>query len=136
KHKTDHNIFFIDASKEFEKGQNQNILREQEIDKIVKIYRERKDVDKYAHLATPDEIRDNDYNLNIPRYVDTFEPEPPVDVHKLVEDFTKTTQEINQTTNEIISMMDDLEGTTLESQKELNIVREMLRNGQTTESTF
>ena len=73
---------FIDASKNFEKGKNQNVLRKEDIDKIIDTYKERKDVDKYAHVATIDEIKENDYNLNIPRYVDTFEPEPPVAIGK------------------------------------------------------
>ena len=79
KNKENKDVLFIDASKNFEKGKNQNVLRKEDIDKIIDTYKERKDVDKYAHVATIDEIKENDYNLNIPRYVDTFEPEPPVD---------------------------------------------------------
>ncbi|KAA8435579.1 SAM-dependent DNA methyltransferase, partial [Acetobacter sp. DmW_125123] len=56
-------------------------LTEENITKIVDTYRARKDVDKYAHLATPDEIKENDYNLNIPRYVDTFEEEEEIDLN-------------------------------------------------------
>jgi type I restriction enzyme M protein len=74
------NIFFIDASKEFESGKNQNRLRDGDIEKIVDAYKERKDIDKFAHVATMEEIIENDYNLNIPRYVDTFEEEEPVDM--------------------------------------------------------
>jgi len=73
-------ILFIDASQEFEKGKNQNFLPDACIDKIIATCRARHDVDKYAHLATPKEIADNDYNLNIPRYVDTFEEEAPIDL--------------------------------------------------------
>ena len=69
------NILFIDASNDFEAGKNQNILRECDIDKIVETYEHRVDVDKYAHVATMQEIEENGFNLNIPRYVDTFEPE-------------------------------------------------------------
>lgn len=75
------NILFIDASKEFIKGKNQNSISDEQIDKIVNAYIERKDIDKYAHVATIDEIRKNDFNLNIPRYVDTFEEEAPVDLN-------------------------------------------------------
>ncbi|WP_108775710.1 type I restriction-modification system subunit M [Lactimicrobium massiliense] len=78
--KNDRNILFIDASQGFEKVKNKNELRDQDIDKIVETYRARKDVDKYAHLATYDEIESNDFNLNIPRYVDITEKEPPVDL--------------------------------------------------------
>mgnify|MGYP000626987208 CR=1 FL=1 len=71
--KEDDNILFIDASKEFEKVKTQNKLREQHIQKIVETYRDRKEIEKYSHLASLQEIAENDYNLNIPRYVDTFE---------------------------------------------------------------
>lgn len=74
------NVLFIDASKHFEKGKNQNRLRESDIDKIIETYQQRKSEDKYSHVATLDEIAENDYNLNIPRYVDTFEPEPEIDL--------------------------------------------------------
>ena len=73
------NILFIDASGDFEAGKNQNILRECDIDKIVETYERREDVDKYAHVATMQEIAENGFNLNIPRYVDTFEPEEGID---------------------------------------------------------
>lgn len=78
--KEDDNILFIDASKEFEKVKTQNKLRPQHIKKIVDTYRERKEIEKYSHLATLQEVADNDYNLNIPRYVDTFEEEDPIDI--------------------------------------------------------
>lgn len=77
-------VLFIDASKHFEKGKNQNRLRESDIDKIIETYQQRKSEDKYSHVATLDEIKENDYNLNIPRYVDTFEPEPEIDLDEVV----------------------------------------------------
>jgi type I restriction enzyme M protein len=73
-------VFFIDASREFLPGKNRNTLSEAHLEKIVKTYKNRKDVEKYAHVATIDEIRENDYNLNIPRYVDTFEEEEEIDI--------------------------------------------------------
>lgn len=78
------NILFIDASKEFEKIKTQNKLRPEHIRKIVDTYRERKEIEKYSHCATMQEIIDNDYNLNIPRYVDTFEEEEPIDIHAVM----------------------------------------------------
>lgn len=78
--KEDDNILFIDASKEFEKVKTHNKLREEHIRKIVETYRDRKEIEKYSHCATLQEIADNDYNLNIPRYVDTFEEEEPIDI--------------------------------------------------------
>ena len=80
KTKADDKVLFIDASREFVAGKNQNRLDDAHIAKIVKTYRERKTVDKYACLATPGELVENDYNLNIPRYVDTFEEEEEIDL--------------------------------------------------------
>ncbi len=74
------NVLFIDASKYFEKGKNQNRLRASDIDKILKVFTERKSVERYSHVATLNEIAENDYNLNIPRYVDTFEEEEEIDL--------------------------------------------------------
>jgi len=73
-------VLFIDASREFEQSTNQNRLREEDIDKIIKTYRGRKTREKYSYLATFSEIEENEFNLNIPRYVDTFEPEPEIDI--------------------------------------------------------
>jgi type I restriction enzyme M protein len=80
KNKKDRNVLFIDASREFLSGKNQNQLSEAHIAKIVATYQARKSVDKYAYLATPEEMAGNDYNLNIPRYVDTFEEEAEIDL--------------------------------------------------------
>ncbi|UFS72655.1 type I restriction-modification system subunit M [Geomonas sp. RF6] len=74
-------VLFIDASREFESSKNQNRIREDvEVAKIVETYRSRHSVEKYSYLASREEIRENDYNLNIPRYVDTFEEEEEVDI--------------------------------------------------------
>ena len=74
------NVLFIDASKEFKPGKNQNTLEDIHIQKIVEAYKNRADVDKFAHVADMAEIEANGWNLNIPRYVDTFEEEEPVDL--------------------------------------------------------
>ena len=79
-------ILFIDASKEFEKVKNQNMLREEHINKIVETYRNRTVIEKYSHLATLQEVADNDYNLNIPRYVDTFEAEEEIDIKAVMQE--------------------------------------------------
>lgn len=76
----DDNILFIDASKEFEKVKTQNKLRPEHIQKIIDTYRNRTEIEKYSHCATLKEIEENDYNLNIPRYVDTFEEEEEIDI--------------------------------------------------------
>ncbi|MAT64338.1 MAG: type I restriction-modification system subunit M [Gammaproteobacteria bacterium] len=80
KGKKDKGVLFIDASREYKDGKNQNALTDENIAKIVATYQARKDVDRYAHLAKIDEIKENDYNLNIPRYVDTFEEEEEIDL--------------------------------------------------------
>lgn len=80
KQKSDDSVLFIDASREFKSGKNQNNLTEDNIAKIIATYRAREGVDKYAYLATLQEVKDNDYNLNIPRYVDTFEEEAEIDL--------------------------------------------------------
>ncbi|OGM59962.1 type I restriction-modification system subunit M, partial [Candidatus Woesebacteria bacterium RIFCSPLOWO2_01_FULL_39_10] len=81
--KDDQDILFIDASKEFEKGKNQNYLKDENIKKIFDTYKARAEIEKYSHKASLDEIKENEYNLNIPRYVDTFEEEEPVDIKEV-----------------------------------------------------
>jgi len=73
-------VLFIDASKEFTASKTQSVMDDVHIEKVLAAYRARKAIDKFAHVATPAEITENDYNLNIPRYVDTFEPEEEIDV--------------------------------------------------------
>lgn len=88
--------------------ENQNKLAPEHIDKIVSTYIERQDVEKYAHVATFEEIVENDYNLNIPRYVDTFEEELPVDLVALNNEIKSTNQEIKKVEAELLAMLDDL----------------------------
>lgn len=102
------NILFIDASKDFEAGKNQNILREADIDKIVETYERREDVDKYAHMATMAEIAENGFNLNIPRYVDTFEPEPEIDLNEVAAEIRKLQAEIKDIDAELKPFFDEL----------------------------
>ena len=87
--KDDEDILFIDASKEFEKGKNQNKLTDDNIVKIIDTYKERKSLKKYSHKASINEIRENEYNLNIPRYVDTFEEEAPIDLAEVTKEIKK-----------------------------------------------
>jgi len=111
-------ILFIDASNEFEKDKNQNKLTDENIEKIVETYRKREDVDKYAHVASIEEIEENDFNLNIPRYVDTFEEEEVVPLSEIVTNINETRSEIEKTTNELYSLLDELVGTTPEVDNE------------------
>lgn len=80
KTKADDKVLFIDASRDFEAGKNQNVLREADLQRILDTAAARQPVARYAHLATPAEIAENDFNLNIPRYVDTFEEEAEIDL--------------------------------------------------------
>jgi type I restriction enzyme M protein len=87
--KKDNNILFIDASGDFEQGNPQNTLRKQDITRIVITHKTRKTVDKYSYLASYEEIKEKDYTLNIPRYVDIYEPKPDIDI-------VQTQKEIDQ----------------------------------------
>ncbi|MFM9967443.1 MAG: type I restriction-modification system subunit M [Burkholderiales bacterium] len=80
KNKTDDKVLFIDASRDYEDAKNQNVLREKDLQHVLDTVASRASADKYAYLATPAEIAENDYNLNIPRYVDTFEEEEEIDL--------------------------------------------------------
>lgn len=80
KNKADDTVLFIDASSDYESGSNQNKLTEDNLAKIIETYNNREFVGKYAYVASLDEIKENDFNLNIPRYVDTFEPEAEIDL--------------------------------------------------------
>lgn len=102
------NILFIDASKDYESGKNQNILRECDIDKIVAAYEKREDIEKYAHVATMEEIAENGFNLNIPRYVDTFEKEPEIDLAAAAQEIRKLQGEIKTINAELKPYFDEL----------------------------
>jgi len=100
----DDNIVFIDASGDdhFVKEGNQNVLRDEDVERIVNTYRNRETVNKYSYVATLAEIAENDYNLNIPRYVDTFEEEEPVDLDAVSVELKGIETEL-QSTNETIA---------------------------------
>ena len=102
------NILFIDASKDFIKGKNQNELSDEHIDKIVNAYKERKDVDKFAYVASMQEIIDNGYNLNIPRYVDTSEKEEELDIDEIMNSIQNTDEEIAKVSAELKKSFDEL----------------------------
>lgn len=101
KNRTNKDILFIDASGKdhegnlrYKKDKNQNILEKKHIDDIIKAYLDRKDVEKFAHVATIDEIKENGYNLNIPRYVDTFEEEELIDIEEVQNNIARLKIEI------------------------------------------
>lgn len=103
RNKSDTNVLFIDASREYQDGKNQNKLRQSDIDKIVATYKARETIDKYTYLASFEEIEENDFNLNIPRYVDTFEEEEEIDIEVVQ-------AEIIQLENELIEVKQEMAG--------------------------
>jgi len=106
--KEDDEILFIDASKEFEKRKNQNCLRDEDIAKIFDTYSERKEIEKYSHRATLEEIKANDFNLNIPRYVDTFEEEAEIDIASVATNLKKISAEEVDLQNKIAMFCEEL----------------------------
>lgn len=102
------NILFIDASKEFKPGKNMNTLEEEHLAKIIDAYKERKDIDKFCHVATMEEIEANDFNLNIPRYVDTSEKEEEIDLTAKAEDIESLNAEIKTAEDELKKYFDEL----------------------------
>lgn len=90
-------ILFIDASKDFEKDGNKNKLTEEHIEKIVATYQDRKTIDKYSYVATMEEVKENDYNLNIPRYVDTFEEEEAIDLNVVSKELNDLDKDMTST---------------------------------------
>ncbi len=108
KDKRDKQVLFIDASREFKSGKNQNILTEDNLKKIIDTYNARESVDKYAYLATLEEIQENDYNLNIPRYVDTFEEEEEIDLMAVREERLKLQKELDALEDEMAGYLEEL----------------------------
>lgn len=127
KNKNTDDILFIDASNDFEKGKKQNILREQDIQKIVETYAARQDVERYAHVATLDEITENDFNLNIPRYVDTYVPEPPIDLGELTREMASVDEQIASTQKELLGIMTELHAEDPKLQADLDTFITLLR---------
>lgn len=108
RNKTDSNVLFIDASHEYQDVKNQNRLRQSDIDKIVTTYQTRETVDKYAYLASFDEIKDNDFNLNIPRYVDTFEEEVEIDIEAVQDEIFQLETELEGVKQEMAGYLKEL----------------------------
>lgn len=108
KNRTDRDVLFIDASNDFEKERNQNKLTEKHLDKIIEAYTDRDFKDKYSYLASFDEIKENDYNLNIPRYVDTFEEEEPVDMAQVGAEIKEIREEQRQLQKELYDTISEI----------------------------
>jgi len=102
------NVLFIDASKDFEKAKNQNYLRDEDIDKIITTLQTRETLEKYSYLAPLKEIEENDYNLNIPRYVDTFEEEISINIDEISKELKSLDIEIKDNDSVIAKFCDEL----------------------------
>lgn len=100
-------VLFINAAEHFERG-TQNVLRQVDIDRIIDTYRERKVIDRYSHLATLQEIDNNEYNLNIPRYVNTFEEQDNVDIPVLSKKLKELEKEMSATDEALLSFCNEL----------------------------
>lgn len=108
KHRDGRDVLFIDASKKFDKGKKQNEMTDEHINEVLELYNKRETVDKEAFLASFEDIEKNDFNLNIPRYVDNFEEEEPVDLNALLLDMKKTDDELEQVQGEFVSLLKEL----------------------------
>jgi type I restriction enzyme M protein len=102
------NILFIDASEHYEKVKTQNVLREEHIEKIISTYRNRTAEDKYSYVAAMNEVKENDYNLNIPRYVDTFEEEEPIDLELVSNELQSLESDMSDTDKTITDFCNEL----------------------------
>lgn len=108
KHRDGRDVLFIDASKKFDKGKKQNTMTDKHIDEVLDLYKRRETVDKEAYLASFEDIEKNDFNLNIPRYVDNFEQEEQIDINTLLADMKKTDDEIEKVQGEFLSLLKNL----------------------------
>ncbi len=104
----DNDILFIDASQHFEKSGNQNTLTDEHVEKIVDAYQKRESIDKYAYVASLDQVKQNDFNLNIPRYVDTFKEEKPVNLSAVAEDLKALEADMQETDKTIAGFCKEL----------------------------
>ena len=109
KHRDGRDVLFIDASKLYVKEKKQNIMQEEHIDRVLELYKNRKPVEKEAYLASYDDIVSNDFNLNIPRYVDTMEEEPEIDMKDLTRRIRETDKAIKEENASLLNMLRDLE---------------------------
>ncbi|MFG6333677.1 MAG: type I restriction-modification system subunit M [Lachnospiraceae bacterium] len=126
KHRDGRDVLFIDASRKFEKGKKQNAMTDEHIDSVIELYNRRETVEKESFLAEFEDIEKNDFNLNIPRYVDNFEQEEEIDLNALLKDMKQTEEEINRTQGEFVSMMKDLTSSDESINQTLNDLIQMI----------
>lgn len=126
KHRDGRDVLFIDASRKFEKGKKQNTMTDEHIDAVVDLYNKRATVEKEAYLAGFEDIEKNDFNLNIPRYVDNFEKEEEVDINALLNDMKQTDQEMQRVQAELVSLMKELTSSDNDIMESLNSYIKMI----------
>jgi len=123
-------VLFIDASQGFEKAKNQNTVTDEHIGAILEAYSKRECKEKYAYVAEFDEIIENDYNLNIPRYVDTFEEEEEIPLETISMNIQQTKLELVNAENKLFGMLKELHGTTEEADKQLQgFISQLMNDG-------
>ena len=124
KHREGRDVLFIDASKLFTKEKKQNVMEKEHIDRVLELYNNRETVEKEAYLASYADIEENDFNLNIPRYVDTTEEEPEVDIKQLSCEFKETDAAIKEANRTFINMLHEL---TFNSSETRDAVQEFIK---------
>ena len=120
KHRDGRDVLFIDASKKFNKGKKQNEMTDEHIDEVMDLYGRRETVEKESYLASFEDIEKNDFNLNIPRYVDNFEEEEEIDLQELLTDMKQTDEELEKTQGEFLSLLKELTSSDGAIMKSLN----------------
>ncbi len=126
KHRDGRDVLFIDASRKFEKGKKQNAMTDEHIDSVIDLYNRRETVEKESFLAEFVDIEKNDFNLNIPRYVDNFEKEEEIDLNVLLNDMKQTEGEINRIQGEFVSLMKELTSSDESINQTLNDLIQMI----------
>jgi type I restriction enzyme M protein len=101
-------VLFIDASREYADDKKQNRLRDEDIAKVVQTFKDYAEIEKYSHRATLDELKEAEFNLNIPRYVDTFEEEEDIDIKAVQQEIEQLESELAQTQQELKGYLAEL----------------------------
>ena len=101
-------VLFIDASQDYQPGKNQNALMDENMEKILNAYEAREEIEKYAHLASYDELKENDFNLNIPRYVDTFEEEAEIDIEAVQQEIDTLEGELAEVRGKMANLLKEV----------------------------
>ncbi len=129
KHREGRDVLFIDASNQFEKEKKQNVMNEEHIDHVLELFRNRQSVEKEAYLASYEDIQNNDFNLNIPRYVDTSEEEEEIDVKALSSKLKSTNAEIREANTSLLDMMGELTFANDDTQNAMTELMNVLKEG-------